>query len=69
MANKPHAKTVTVSFTLPRSLDEAVEREARISLGNKSDIIRKALLEWLSPEDRQAVLKEIAVDYKIETKK
>ena len=53
MANVPHPETVTVSFTLPKALADAVDRLARQNLTNKSDIIRRALLAFL-PEDEAA---------------
>jgi Arc/MetJ-type ribon-helix-helix transcriptional regulator len=60
MPNQPAQATVTISFTLPRALAEAVAREARLAMANKSDIVRRALMAWLSPEERDAVLREIA---------
>jgi len=62
MANSPHPETVTVSFTLPRSLQEAVEQRAKASLTNKSDIIRRALLDYLSPSERAAVMGSVMND-------
>ena len=64
MANQPHAETVTVSFTLPKSLDNALETESRLMMTNKSDIIRKACMAWLAPSVRADVLKEITTKYK-----
>ena len=51
MPNQPKASTVTVSFTLPRVLAEAVDRAAAAKMTNKSDIIRRALMNYLPPED------------------
>jgi hypothetical protein len=62
MANSPHPETVTVSFTLPHSLAAAVEQRAKASLTNKSDIIRRALLEFLSPAERAAVMGSVLND-------
>ena len=63
MANSPHADTVTVSFTMPRSLSDAVERHAKQNLTNKSDIIRRALLAYLPPNEaaeiRGAVMRDV----------
>jgi predicted transcriptional regulator len=53
MPNSPADGTVTVSFTLPADLDEAVVGLARANLTNKSDIIRRALIQYL-PEDLRA---------------
>lgn len=62
MANSPHPETVTVSFTLPRSLAQAVETRAKSSLTNKSDIIRRALLDYLSPAERALVMGSVLND-------
>ena len=44
MANSPHKNTITVSFTLPKWLNDKVEDKASAELTNKSDIIRRALV-------------------------
>jgi metal-responsive CopG/Arc/MetJ family transcriptional regulator len=62
MANSPHPETVTVSFTLPRELAAAVEQRARQGLTNKSDIIRRALLNYLSPEEAQQIMSSVLRD-------
>jgi metal-responsive CopG/Arc/MetJ family transcriptional regulator len=56
MANSPHPETVTSSFTLPRVLMAAVERRAKMAMTNKSDIIRRALIDYLPPEEAQQIL-------------
>jgi Ribbon-helix-helix protein, copG family len=55
MANQPGENTETVSFTLPRALHIALQRKAKKSMANKSDIIRRALMNYLTPEEREAV--------------
>ena len=55
--NSPHSDTVTVSFTLPRGLNEAVLRHAKMNLTNKSDIVRRALLAYLPPEEAAEVIR------------
>jgi hypothetical protein len=60
--NQPADGTVSVSFTLPRILAEAVEKRANIAMTNKSDIIRRALLNYLPENEREWVLKEIQGD-------
>jgi len=60
MPNQPAQSTVMISFTLPRRLDQAVEAEAATKMTNKSDIIRRALMDWIPPEERKAVEDEIA---------
>jgi len=64
MPNQPAQDTVTISFTLPRALNEAIESESRNTLSNKSDIIRRALMAHLTPAERAAVLKETSMSYK-----
>ena len=59
MANSPHPETVTVSFTLPRALSDAVDRKARTALTNKSDIIRRALLAYLPASEAEEILRGI----------
>ncbi len=51
MPNKPNKDTVTISFTLPRLLKEAVEEFAAAELTNKSDVIRRALLSFLPADE------------------
>jgi metal-responsive CopG/Arc/MetJ family transcriptional regulator len=60
MPNRPAASTITISFTLPKRLLEAVESEARINMTSKSDVIRRALINYLSPPERHQVLRDVA---------
>lgn len=55
MPNQPASGTVTVSFTLPRVLADSVNRLAKRQLTNKSDLIRRALMEYLPPDVRAGV--------------
>lgn len=55
MPNQPSENTVATSFTLPRDLLEAVEALAAKEMTNKSDIIRRALMNYLSPAEREQV--------------
>jgi len=50
---------VTTSFVLPKPLDAAVEKQAKIEMGNKSDIIRRACLNYLPESVRKSVLNEM----------
>ena len=68
MPNQPSPDTVTVSFTLPRPLAEAVTQMARQGMTNKSDIIRRALLAYLAPDERAAIVQEVAAPYVAERK-
>lgn len=63
MANSPHPETVTVSFTLPRQLSEAVNAMAKREMTNKSDIIRRAILAYLPSEQSAQIVLEVAGVY------
>lgn len=62
MANQPSPETVTVSFTLPRGLAEAVAHQAKKKLTNKSDIIRRALLAYIPPDEAEAIMASVLND-------
>lgn len=64
MPNQPSADTVTVSFTLPKALSDAVNARARRDLTNKSDIIRRALMDYLDPATRAAIVQEMTAEYR-----
>jgi metal-responsive CopG/Arc/MetJ family transcriptional regulator len=59
MPNAPAENTVSTSFTLPRELLEAIEYRAKVEMTNKSELIRRALMNYLTTEERANVLKEI----------
>jgi hypothetical protein len=59
MPNRPAPSTITVSFTLPKRLLEAVETEARLNMTSKSDVIRRALMNYLSAPERNQVLRDV----------
>lgn len=67
MANSPHPETVTVSFTLPRQLSEAVNAMAKREMTNKSDIIRRAILAYLPSEQSAQIVLEVAGVYPVKT--
>ena len=60
MPNQPAPNTVATSFTLPRDLLSVVERVAKKNLTNKSDIIRRALMNYLAPAERAWVQQQVA---------
>ncbi len=62
MANQPDPNTASTSFTLPRQLFAALERKAKAGMTNKSDIVRKALMNYLTPAERAQVEYEIAAN-------
>ncbi len=59
MPNAPAENTVSTSFTLPRELMQAIEHRADAEGMNKSELIRRALLNYLSAEERAHVLNEM----------
>ena len=62
MANQPGENTRSTSFTLPRALLEAVEAKVRRKMTNKSEFIRQALMNYLTPEERAIVESQIEAD-------
>jgi len=58
MANQPGKNTVTVSMTMPRQLKTMAEQRALSELTNLSDIVRRALMNYLTPEERSLVVME-----------
>jgi hypothetical protein len=59
MPNQPDEDTVTVSFTLPRSLLQIVQQRATLEMTTQSDIIRRAMLNYLTPEEKKIVLSSL----------
>lgn len=62
MPNQPGQNTKATSFTLPKELLEALERKAKMEMTSQSNIIRRALMEYLPPEERQAVIRQLNGD-------
>jgi metal-responsive CopG/Arc/MetJ family transcriptional regulator len=60
MPNAPAENTVSTSFTLPRGLMEAIEQRSKIEMTNKSELIRRALMNYLTTDERAQVLREMA---------
>ena len=61
MPNRPAPNTVTASFTLPRELFAALRNQAIREMTNQSNIIRRALMKYLSPEERAAVERQRSI--------
>lgn len=62
MPNQPSTRTVTVSFTMPKVLAGQIDRLAKRQMTNKSEIIRRALMEYLPTEMRATVADAIVAD-------
>jgi len=60
MPNAPDPNTVATSFTLPRQLFAALKKKAKLEMTNQSDIVRRALLNYLPCEEASAIKAEIA---------
>ena len=62
MPNQRRQGIVNVSFTMPAPLAEALDARARSEMTNKSEIVRRALLSALGPEEaariRECVLND-----------
>lgn len=67
MPNKPAQETVTISFTLPRVLNQQIEARTARLMTNKSDFIRQALMNSLTEEERAKVLAEIEASRRKDT--
>lgn len=59
MPNQPGERTVTISFTLPKALSLAVKRKAKSQMTNKSEFVRRALMNYLPKDEQERVLREI----------
>lgn len=59
MPNAPAKTTVTASFTMPEGLMKAVTRVAKRQMTNKSEVIRRALMEYLPEDEQKKVMAEI----------
>lgn len=59
MPNRPDPNTVAVTFTLPKQLLERIEAKASSELTTKSRVIRRALMNYLTPAERRAVLQSL----------
>ena len=55
MPNKRAAGIVNVSFTMPAAMAERLEAMARRDLTNKSEIVRRAIMNFLTPAEVEAI--------------
>lgn len=62
MPNKRADGIVNVSFTMPASMAERLEARAKHELTNKSEIVRRAIMSFLTPSERAAVLGSVMND-------
>jgi metal-responsive CopG/Arc/MetJ family transcriptional regulator len=46
---------VNVSFTMPAEIAAALEKRARHDMTNKSEIVRRAILAYLPPEEASRI--------------
>lgn len=61
MPNTPAENTVSTSFTLPRELMDALKLRAKSQMTNTSELIRRALMNYLSEDERAAVLRDMGI--------
>jgi len=59
MPNQPAKNTASTSFTLPGALLRLVETKARQKMTNKSDIIRQALMNYLTSGEKAWVMQQM----------
>ena len=59
MANQPDPNMQATSFTLPKALLDAVRTRAKVEMTNPSDIIRRALMNYLPDNVREEVIAKI----------
>jgi len=57
--NQPDENTVATSFTLPRPLFSALQRKAKMEMTNQSDVVRRALMNYLPADERAMVLRDL----------
>lgn len=59
MPNQRGAGIVNVSFTMPGEMAKALERRAKLEMTNKSEIVRRAVMAFLSPQEVAAIKQSI----------
>jgi metal-responsive CopG/Arc/MetJ family transcriptional regulator len=57
MANQRAKNIVVVSFTMPQTMAALLEQRAAMELTNRSDVVRRAVMAYLSPDERASILK------------
>jgi len=62
MPNKRAAGIVNVSFTMPASMAEMLESRARRDMTNKSEIVRRAIMGYLSPSETASIMSSVLND-------
>lgn len=55
MPNQRAAGIVNVSFSMPQSMADTLESRARIEMTNRSEIVRRAVMAYLSPSERARI--------------
>jgi metal-responsive CopG/Arc/MetJ family transcriptional regulator len=62
MPNKRADGIVNVSFTMPSEMAKALDRRAKMEMTNKSEIVRRAVMAFLSPQEvaqiKQSIIRE-----------
>ncbi len=59
MPNQRGKGIINVSFTMPKALADAVEQKARKEFTNRSDLVRRAVLSYLGPEEAEEIRRSV----------
>jgi Arc/MetJ-type ribon-helix-helix transcriptional regulator len=51
-----------VSFTMPEKMAEALDQRARAEMTNKSELVRRAVLAFLSPSEVDAIRRSVMMN-------
>lgn len=62
MPNRRAPGIVNASFTMPASMVEKLEARARMEMTNKSEIVRRAIMSFLTEAERDQIMKTIMND-------
>jgi metal-responsive CopG/Arc/MetJ family transcriptional regulator len=62
MPNQRASGIVNVSFSMPGEMANALERRAKMEMTNKSEIVRRAIMAFLTPQEvasiKQSIVRE-----------
>jgi metal-responsive CopG/Arc/MetJ family transcriptional regulator len=62
MSNQRGAGIRNVSFTMPVEMADALERRAKMEMTNKSEIVRRAVMAFLPPQEVAAIKQSISTE-------
>lgn len=62
MPNKRADGIINISFTMPAKMAEMLDARAKSELTNKSEIVRRAIMRYLTPEELAAIRSSVLND-------